>query len=140
MGARRVKMAYWLTKSEPGSYSWADLVRDGATEWDGVRNAAARLHLKAMQVGDEALFYESGEHKAAVGIMRITRAWRPDGDDGAWASVAVAPVRALGAPVTLKAIKAEPRLAALEMVRQSRLSVSPVRPEEWKILVGMGGG
>jgi predicted RNA-binding protein with PUA-like domain len=133
-------MAYWLLKSEPGSYSWADIARDRKTEWDGIRNAAARLHLKAMQAGDEALFYESGDHKAAVGIMRITRTWRPDGDDGAWASVAVEPVRALEAPVTLKAIKAEPKLARLEMLRQSRLSVSPIRPEEWKLLVKMGSG
>ena len=128
-------MAYWLMKSEPESYSWADLVRDGATEWDGVRNPAARLHLKAMQVGDEALFYESGASKAAVGVMRIARAWRPDGADGDWASVAVEPVRPLAAPVTLKQIKAEARLAALETLRQSRLSVSPVRPEEWAVLL-----
>jgi len=125
-------MAYWLMKSEPGTYSWDDLVRDGATEWDGVRNPAARLHLKAMAVGDEALFYHSGDVRAAVGIMRIARTWRPDGPDGAWASVAVEPVRPLVAPVTLKAIKAEPRLAAMELIRQSRLSVSPVRPEEWQ--------
>lgn len=128
-------MAYWLMKSEPESYSWADLVRDGATEWDGVRNPAARLHLKAMQVGDEALFYESGASKAAVGVMRIARAWRPDGADGDWASVAVEPVRPLAAPVTLKQMKAEARLAALETLRQSRLSVSPVRPEEWAVLL-----
>ncbi|MDB5699433.1 MAG: hypothetical protein JWN69_2237 [Alphaproteobacteria bacterium] len=128
-------MAYWLMKSEPDSYSWDDLVRDGRTEWDGVRNPAARLHLKAMQVGDEALFYQSGASKAAVGVMRIARAWRPDGADGDWASVAVEPLRPLAAPVTLKAIKAEPRLAALETLRQSRLSVSPVRPEEWAVLL-----
>lgn len=131
-------MAYWLMKSEPESYSWADLVRDGATEWDGVRNPAARLHLKAMQVGDQALFYQSGDSKAAVGIMRVTRSWRPDGPEEAWASVAVEPVGALKAPVTLKAMKAETRLAALETLRQSRLSVSPVRPEEWKVLLKMG--
>jgi predicted RNA-binding protein with PUA-like domain len=130
-------MAYWLMKSEPDSYSWADLVRDGATEWDGVRNPAARLHLKAMQVGDEALFYESGASKAAVGVMRIARAWRPDGADGTWASVAVEPVRPLAAPVTLKQMKAEARLAALETLRQSRLSVSPVRPEEWAVLLDL---
>lgn len=128
-------MAYWLMKSEPESYSWADLVRDGATEWDGVRNPAARLHLKAMQVGDEALFYESGASKVAVGVMRIARAWRPDGADGDWASVAVEPVLPLAAPVTLKQMKAEARLAALETLRQSRLSVSPVRPEEWAVLL-----
>jgi len=127
-------MAYWLMKSEPGTYSWDDLVRDGSTEWDGVRNPAARLHLKAMNVGDEALFYHSGDERAAVGIMRIARTWRPDGPDGAWASVAVEPVRPLAAPVTLKVIKAEPRLAAMELIRQSRLSVSPVRPAEWQAI------
>lgn len=132
-------MAYWLMKSEPGSYSWADLERDGKTEWDGVRNPAARLHLKAMQVGDEGLLYESGDNKSCMGIMRITRSWRPDGPDGAWASVAVEKVRPLARPVSLKEIKAEQRLAKLEMVRQSRLSVSPVRPEEWKVLLEMGG-
>ena len=130
-------MAYWLMKSEPGAYSWEDLVRDGSTEWDGVRAPAARLHLKAMQVGDEALFYHSGDVKAAVGIMRISRTWKPDGEDGAWASVRVEPVRPLATPVTLKAIKAEPRLAAMELIRQSRLSVSPVRPEEWRTIAAM---
>jgi predicted RNA-binding protein with PUA-like domain len=128
-------MAYWLMKSEPESYSWADQVRDGATEWDGVRNPAARLHLKAMQVGDEALFYESGASKAAIGVMRIARAWRPDGAEGDWASVAVEPLRPLPAPVTLKQMKADARLAALETLRQSRLSVSPVRPDEWAALL-----
>lgn len=131
-------MAYWLMKSEPSSYSWADLMRDGRTEWDGIRNAAARLHLKAMQVGDEGLFYESNENKAAVGIMRIVRTWRPDGPEDAWASVEVEKVRPLARPVSLKDMKAETRLAKLEMIRQSRLSVSPVRPEEWKVLLEMG--
>lgn len=131
-------MAYWLMKSEPHSYSWDQLVEDGGTEWDGVRNPAARLHLKAMKAGDEALFYHSGEEKAAVGIMRITREGAPDPKDSNWVSVAVAPVRPLARPVTLKAMKTEPRLAKLEMIRQSRLSVSPVRDEEWAALVEMG--
>ncbi len=131
-------MAYWLMKSEPHSYSWDQLVRDGGTEWDGVRNPAARLHLKAMKVGDEAFFYHSGEEKAAVGIMRITREGAPDPKDANWVSVAVAPVRPLARPVTLKAMKADPRLAKLEMIRQSRLSVSPVRDEEWAALLEMG--
>jgi predicted RNA-binding protein with PUA-like domain len=131
-------MAYWLMKSEPHSYSWDQLVRDGGTEWDGVRNPAARLHLKAMKVGDEAFFYHSGEEKAAVGIMRIAREAAPDPKDANWVSVAVAPVRPLAKPVTLKAMKSEPRLAKLEMVRQSRLSVSPVRDEEWAALIEMG--
>jgi predicted RNA-binding protein with PUA-like domain len=129
-------MAYWLMKSEPHVYSWDDLVRDGATDWDGVRNNAARLHLRAMKAGDEAFFYHSGEVRAVVGIMTITGPGKPDGDDGAWVKVPVAPARPLG-PVTLKAIKAEARLAKMELVRQSRLSVSPVRDEEWAIVLGM---
>ncbi len=132
-------MAYWLMKSEPHSYSWDQLVRDGGTEWDGVRNPAARLHLKAMKVGDEAFFYHSSDEKAAVGIMRITREGAPDPKDASWISVAVAPVRALAKPVTLKAMKADPRLARLEMIRQSRLSVSPVRDEEWAALLDRAG-
>lgn len=133
-------MAYWLMKSEPGSYGWHDLVREGGTEWDGIRNAAARLHLKAMKAGDEALFYHSGAEKAAVGIMRIARAAAPDPKDADWVSVRVEPLRPLPAPVTLKAMKAEPRLAGLEMLRQSRLSVSPVREEEWAALLALAGG
>ena len=133
-------MAYWLMKSEPESYSWADLLRDGATEWDGVRNPAARLHLKAMQPGDEALFYHSGKEKAAVGVMQISRAWKPDGADGSWASVEVKPGKALAAPVPLKAMKAEPKLAGMEMLRQSRLSVSPVSAAEWATLMTMVKG
>ena len=131
-------MAYWLMKSEPHVYSWDDLVRDGATDWDGVRNNAARLHLRAMQAGDEAFFYHSGEERQVVGIMTITGPGKPDGEDGAWVKVPVASVRKLGA-VTLKAIKAEPGLARMELIRQSRLSVSPVRPEEWEKVLAMAG-
>ena len=131
-------MAYWLMKSEPESYGWDDLVRDRGTEWDGVRNNAARLHLKAMKPGDEAFFYHSMSDKAVVGIMRIAREGRPDGEDGAWVSVRVEPVRPLG-PVTLKDIKAEPKLAKMELIRQSRLSVSPVREEEWAAILEMAG-
>lgn len=131
-------MAYWLMKSEPHVYSWDDLVRDTATDWDGVRNNAARLHLRAMQPGDEAFFYHSGDEKQVVGIMKITGPGKPDGEDGAWVKVPVAPVRKLN-PVTLKDIKAEPSLAAMELVRQSRLSVSPVRPEEWAKVIALSG-
>ena len=131
-------MAYWLMKSEPQVYSWDDLVRDGGTDWDGVRNNAARLHLRAMKPGDEAFFYHSGEVRAVVGIMRIAGPGKPEGDDGAWVKVPVEPVRALG-PVTLKDIKAEPALAKMELVRQSRLSVSPVREEEWKAVLALAG-
>lgn len=125
-------MSYWLMKSEPSSYSWNDLVRDGGTEWDGVRNNAARLHLKAMKEGDEAFFYASMSDKAVLGIMRITREAAPDPKDGDWVSVRVEPVRALERPVTLAAIKAEPGLAKMELIRQSRLSVAPVRGDEWQ--------
>jgi predicted RNA-binding protein with PUA-like domain len=127
-------MAFWLMKSEPHVYAWHDLVRDGGTEWDGVRNNAARLHLRAMKVGDEAFFYHSGEERSVVGVMRIAREGQPDPKDGDWVSVAVEPVRAL-APVTLKAIKSDPRLAKMELIRQSRLSVAPVRDEEWAAIL-----
>ena len=130
-------MAHWLMKSEPGSYSWDQLQRDGATEWDGVRNPAARLHLKAMKKGDEAFFYHSMSDKAVVGIMRVTREAKPDPKDPDWVSVRVEPVRPLARPVTLAEIKAEPRLAKMELIRQSRLSVAPVRDEEWETIVEM---
>ncbi len=132
-------MAYWLLKSEPDSYGWNDLIRDGGTEWDGVRNHAAAGHLRAMAVGDSALFYHSGKDKAAVGIARIARAARPDGDDG-WVSVRIEPVEPLPRPVTLAAMKADAALAEMAMLRQSRLSVSPVREGEWVVIVGLGGG
>jgi predicted RNA-binding protein with PUA-like domain len=132
-------MAYWIMKSEPSSYSWGDLVSDGATEWDGVRNNAARLHLRAMQPGDEAFFYASMTDKAVVGIMKVTRGPQPDPKDENWVSVRVEPVRAIG-PVTLKAIKDEPKLAKMELLRQSRLSVAPVREDEWKLVLKMAEG
>ena len=130
-------MAHWLMKSEPESYGWSDLVRDGGTEWDGVRNNAARLHLRAMKPGDEAFFYHSNADKAVIGIRKIAGPQQPDGPDGAWVKVPVAPVRKLPRPVTLAEIKAEPKLAAMELVRQSRLSVSPVREEEWALILQM---
>lgn len=130
-------MAHWLMKSEPESYSWSDLVRDGSTEWDGVRNNAARLHLKAMKEGDEAFFYHSMSDKAVVGVMRIAREARPDPKDADWVSVKVEPVRALAKPVTLAEIKSEPKLAKMELIRQSRLSVAPVRDEEWDRILKM---
>jgi predicted RNA-binding protein with PUA-like domain len=133
-------MAYWVLRSEPDAYSWDDLLRDGGTEWNGVRNYTARNFLKEMAVGDEALFYHSNTEKAAVGIMAVTRTWQPDGDDGKWASVAVKPVRPLAHPVTLAAIKAEPKLAELMMLKQSRLSVSKVEPNEWALLMKMAEG
>jgi len=130
-------MAYWLMKSEPASYSWDDLVRDGGTEWDGVRNNAARLHLKGMKAGDEAFFYASMTDKAIVGVMRITREAQPDPKDADWVSVRVEPVKPIR-PVTLAAIKADLRLTKMELIRQSRLSVAPVRDSEWQIVLNLG--
>jgi len=130
-------VARWLMKSEPEAYSWSDLVRDGGTEWDGVRNNAARLHLKAMKAGDEAFLYHSMSDKAVVGIMRITREAQPDPKDNNWVSVRVEPVQELARPVTLAEIKAEPELAKMELIRQSRLSVAPVRDDEWDHLLRM---
>jgi predicted RNA-binding protein with PUA-like domain len=130
-------MAYWLLKSEPDSYSWDDLLAEGQTEWTGVRNPAAALHLKAMAVGDHALFYHSGKDKAAVGMVEVTRTAQQDGDEARWVSVAVKPVEPLAKPVTLAAMKAEPKLAGMEMLRQSRLSVSPVRAAEWPVILEM---
>ncbi len=130
-------MAHWLMKSEPGTYSWDDLVRDKTTEWDGIRNPTARLHLRAIKKGDDVFFYHSGDERAVVGIMRVARGAAPDPKDSNWVSVAVEPVRPVEPPVTLKAIKAEPRLAAMELIRQSRLSVSPVREEVWERILQM---
>ena len=128
-------MAYWLMKSEPASYGWDDLVRDRGTEWDGVRNNAARLHLRAMAPGDEAFLYHSMSDKAVVGIMRVTRGAQPDPKDADWVSVRVEPIRRLQRPVTLAQIKATPGLAAMELIRQSRLSVCPLREAEWSAIL-----
>ena len=133
-------MAYWLMKSEPEAYSWDDLVRDVGTEWDGVRNNMATLNLKAMKVGDRAFLYHSVSDKAVVGIMEITREAKPDAkakEGERWVSVRVEPVEKLARPVTLAEIKAEPRLADIELIRQSRLSVAPIRGGEWTLLQEM---
>ena len=134
-----VTMTYWLLKSEPESYGWDDLVVEKKTEWTGVRNPAAAANLKTMQVGDQALLYHSGKQKAAVGVMEVTRAARPDGDEGRWVSVEVKAVAALDAPVTLAAMKGDARLAGMAVLRQPRLSVSPVSDEEWASLLALGG-
>jgi predicted RNA-binding protein with PUA-like domain len=131
-------MAYWLMKSEPAAYGWDDLVRDGGTEWDGVRNNAATLHLKAMKAGDRAFLYHSMSDKAVIGTMEVVRAAKPDGKEGErWVSVAVKPLAPLPRPVTLSEIKAEPRLKDMELIRQSRLSVAPVSEAEWELILEM---
>ncbi len=132
-----VGMAYWLVKQEPTSYSYDRLVRDGATEWDGVHNALALRHLRAMRPGDEALYYHSGEERRAVGILRITGEPHPDPADprGSW-SVRVAPVRRLPRPVTLAELRTTPGLDGLALLRISRLSVMPVDGAHWTIILG----
>ena len=132
---------YWLIKSEPEAYSFDRLVEDGRTLWDGVRNYRARNNLQAMQAGDEAFFYHSVSEKQIVGIVRISKAGLedPKDDTGTWAAVEIEPVRKFATPVTLAAIKAEPTLEEIELLRQSRLSVAEIRPEEWKIVRRMAG-
>lgn len=134
-------MEYWLVKSEPHKYSWDDMVRDGRTIWDGVRNHTAAINLRAMKVGDKAFFYHSNEGKEIVGIVEIVREHYLDPKDAAqrFPAVDVAPVEKLKNPVTLAAIKAEPALAEMELIRQSRLSVAPVRDSEWKHILKMAG-
>lgn len=134
--------AHWLVKSEPSTYSYADLQRDGSTVWDGVRNNAAALHLKAMKTGDEVLFYHSQDGKAVVGVAKVAREAFPDASDptGRFVAVELAPVRALARPVTLADMKASPALAQMAMVRQGRLSVSPVTAAEWAAILKMAGG
>ena len=132
---------YWLVKSEPAAYSWADFVRDGRTAWTGVRNYAARLHLKAMQPGDEVLFYHSGEGKCVVGTAKVTKPAFPDttADEPGWVAVELAAGKPLARPVTLAQIKAEAALRGIVFVRQSRLSVSPVTPAEFNRIARLGG-
>ena len=135
-------MAYWLIKSEPSAYSWDQLVKDKKTSWTGVRNFQAQINLKAMKVGDRAFFYHSGEGKEIVGIAEVVKTAYPDSTDKDGKSVtvdfkAVEPVKK---KVTLAEIKADPKFKEMKLVRQSRLSVSPVSDEHWKALLKMASG
>lgn len=131
-------MAYWLIKSEPYKYSWDQFLQDGRTHWDGVRNYAARLNLRAMRKGDEAFFYHSNEGKEIVGIaMVITEAYQDPTTTEDWSVVDFAPVRAMSNPVSLSQIKADPELQDMALLRLSRLSVQPVTPEEWNHILTM---
>jgi predicted RNA-binding protein with PUA-like domain len=134
-------VAHWLVKSEPSKYSWEQLVKDGRTHWNGVRNYQAANNLKAMRLGDQAFFYHSVDGLAIVGIVEILREYYPDPSDasGRFGMVDVKPVRPVARPVTLQQIKAEPRLAELGLVRQSRLSVVAVGAAEWRLLCKMAG-
>jgi predicted RNA-binding protein with PUA-like domain len=130
---------YWLLKSEPFKYSFSQLLRDGKTAWDGVRNFEARNHLRAMSVGDLALFYHSNEGKEVVGVMRVARtAYQDPTTDEDWSVVEVEPVAPLVAPVTLAAIKGDPALAEMQLLRRNRLSVTPVEATEWRRILVLG--
>lgn len=133
---------YWLVKSEPDAFSWSQQVENGVEPWTGVRNHMAKANLAAMKLGDRAYFYHSNIGKEIVGVVEVVREAYPDPTAEAgspWVCVDMKAVAALPQPVTLKAIKAEPRLEGIALVRMSRLSVMPISPEHWKILAEMGG-
>ncbi|MGC4057695.1 MAG: EVE domain-containing protein [Chitinophagaceae bacterium] len=131
---------YWLVKSEPFKYSWDNFVQEGQTMWNGVRNYAARNNLRNMQIGDQVLFYHSNEGLCVVGIAEVvTTAYQdPTTEETAWVAVDLKPVKALKHPVTLKAIKEEPELAEISLLRLARLSVHALTPAEFKHIVKMG--
>ena len=133
-------MANWLMKSEPGTWSWEDQVRDGVAEWDGVRNYQASNNPKAMKIGDHAFFYHSVNEKRIVGIVEVAKAYYPDPTDksGRFGMVDVKALRPFEQPVSLAEIKAEPRLQELPLIRQSRLSVMPIGKKEWQLICKMG--
>ena len=130
-------MNYWLVKTEPETYSWDDLVRDKKTTWDGVRNFQARNNLKAMKKGDLAFVYHSGEEKSVVGIAEITREFFPDPKDNEWAAVEIGHKKKLKKPVSLSVIKSEKKLTNMYLVRAARLSVQPVKKEEFDLVMEM---
>ncbi|MEO0063556.1 MAG: hypothetical protein RLZZ08_2116 [Pseudomonadota bacterium] len=133
---------HWLVKSEPAAFSWDDLVRDGETLWDGVRNHRAANNLRTMQVGDLAFFYHSVTGKEIVGVAQISESGLTDPKDpeGKWAAVRIKPVRAFATPVTLAQIKGDARLKDIELVRLSRLSVAEITPAEWDMVCQLGEG
>lgn len=132
--------SYWLVKSEPFKYAWDEFVKDGSTYWDGVRNYAARNNLQAMKKNDRVLYYHSNEGKEIVGIAKVIRESYPDPttSDERWVVVDLAPLKPLKAPVTLAAIKADPTLQKMELVRQSRLSVVPVEKAQFERILKLG--
>lgn len=134
-------MAHWLVKSEPHTWSWDDQMRDGTTFWDGVRNHQASNNMKAMALGDTAFFYHSGKDREIVGIVEVVKEYYPDHTDatGRFGMVDVKTVQPLAQPVSLAAIKAEPGLGQIALVRQSRLSVMPIDDDAWALICRMGG-
>lgn len=134
-------MHHWLIKSEPDVYSWDQLVKDKQTRWDGIRNYAARLHLRAMKKGDEIFFYHSNKGTEIVGIAAVVKEAYPDptSADPAWFAIDIKPLKKLTKPVSLETIKKEKKLAGMALVRISRLSVQPVSDEEWELIMKWGG-
>lgn len=134
-------MSYWLVKSEPSTYSWEQLEKDKQTRWDGVRNYAARNHLKAMKKGDEVLYYHSNEGLEIVGIAKVAKEHYPDPttDDDTWVVVDLKPYKKLKKPVSLDTIKKDKRLADMALVRIGRLSVQPVTEKEWAVIMELAG-
>jgi predicted RNA-binding protein with PUA-like domain len=134
-------MAFWLIKSEPEVYSWDQLVKDKHTRWDGIRNYAARLHLRSMKKGDPVFFYHSNKGTEIVGIASVIKeAYQdPTTSDPSWFAVDIKPLKKFVKPVSLEQIKNEKKLSSMALVRISRLSVQPVTEEEWKIIMKMGG-
>jgi len=132
---------YWLMKSEPDVYGWDDLVAEGEGTWDGVKNAQASNNMKAMKKGDQVFFYHSRQGLDVVGIMEVSEEHSPDvtTDPERWVVVKVKPVRKLARPVTLKAMKQNPELEELAILRQSRLSVAPVTEKQWQAILAMAG-
>ncbi|MEO8045436.1 MAG: EVE domain-containing protein [Spartobacteria bacterium] len=132
---------HWLVKQEPAAYSWNDFVRDGLTNWTGVRNFQARNNLRAMRKGDAVLFYHSVSEKAVVGLARVTREAFPDptAEEGDWSAVELKPVKVLRKPVTLEQIKGEPKLREIALLRNSRLSVQPLGKAEFDLICRMAG-
>lgn len=132
--------SYWMVKQEPETYSWADLVSDGKTDWSGVRNYQARNNLRQMKTGDRVLFYHSGKDKAVVGIAEVVKAAYPDptANDPQWVAVDLKPVKAFANPVPLPAIRYDKRLSGLPLIRQSQLSVMALTKDEFDVLIAMG--
>jgi len=130
---------FWLVKQEPSTYSWSDFVAEGQTAWTGVRNYTARNNLRNMQPGDEVFFYHSGDDKAVIGIAKVVRAAYsdPTAKEGDWSAVDLTPVKPLARPVALREIKSNPRLKQIPLVRQSRLSVMPLRAAEFREIIAM---
>jgi predicted RNA-binding protein with PUA-like domain len=138
----KTRTAYWMVKQEPETYSWDDFVRDGKTDWTGVRNYQARNNLREMKTGDRVLFYHSGKEKAVVGLAEVVKAGYPDptSDDEQWIAVDLKPIHRFVNPVPLPAIRYDRRLNGLPLIRQSQLSVMPLTKDEYDVITAMGDG